>query len=487
MRKLFFLYIPVLLLATASCTKNIQDLNDNPKAAITVPAASIFLAGQKNLSDNITTPNAGSAPFRDFAQTWTECTYITEARYILTAYDAPDNWWNALYGATGSGALSNFYNAKAAFPASAGSATEINNDLIITDIMEVYAFYMLVATYGDVPYSQADNPTIPFPKYDNQKTVFYDLLNRLDTCIADINTGAPAMGASDQLYGGSAVEWKKFAATLELKMAMMIADVDPTTANSTVQSAVTAGVFTSNADNALFVYQSSPTGNTNPIWQAAINSGRHDNCPDNLLLQQMVTWNDPRLPLYVTKAPDSTYTGGLAGNGNAYSTLSTFSAQLLNPAFPGDLLDYPETEFLLAEAAARGFSVPGTAAQYYDSAITASIEFWGGTAAQAQTYLAQPAVAYGTAPGAGNYKQVIGYQKWIHLWNRGWDAWTEIRRLGYPDINVISPPTGAISQMPLRFWYPLAEQTANPTNYAAAVSDMGGSDLVSTPLFWMTN
>ena len=150
MRKLFILYIPVLLLAT-SCTKNIQDLNDNPKGAITVPAASIFLAGQKNLSDNITSPNAGSAPFRDFAQTWTECTYITEARYILTAYDAPDNWWDALYGAATSGVLSNFYNAKAAFPASAGSAAQINNDLIITDIMEVYTYYLLVATYGDVP------------------------------------------------------------------------------------------------------------------------------------------------------------------------------------------------------------------------------------------------------------------------------------------------------------------------------------------------
>lgn len=485
MRKLFILYIPVVLLAT-SCTKNIQDLNNNTKAAITVPAASIFLAGEKNLCDNITTPNTGLAPFRCFAQTWTETTYTDEARYDITTYDSPDNWWAYLYGAgtsTGSGVLSNFYNAKAAFPLSAGSPAEINNDLIISDILEVYSFYMLVATYGNIPYTQADNRTIPFPKYDDQKTVFYDLFTRLDSCIADINLGAPAMGASDQIYQGNAAEWKKFAATLELKLAMMIADVDPSTAGKKVQSALTAGIFTSNADNALFTYGSSPSTDANPIYQAVIISGREDNCPDNLLLQTMVGWTDPRLPLYVTKAADSTYKGGTAGNTNSYGLVSGFSDQLIAPTFPGDFLDYPETEFLLAEAAERGFAVPGTAAQYYDSAITASIEFWGGTAVQANTYLAQPAVAYSTA--TGNYKQKIGYQKWIHLWNRGWDAWTEVRRLGYPNINAISPPAGAQGLMPIRFWYPLKEQTANSVNYAAAVAALGGPDNVTTKLFWM--
>jgi len=482
MRKIFIACIPVLLLA-AACTKNIQDLNSNTKAAVTVPATSVFLAGEKNLSDNLTTPSGSVAPFRNFAQTWTECTYITEARYILTAYDSPDYWWSYLYGASGSQVLSNFYNAKSLFPSTAASPAILNNDLIITDIMEVYAFYLLVATYGDIPYTQADSRAIPFPKYDNQKTVYYDLLTRLDSCIADINTGATAMGAADQLYRGDPAAWKKFAATLKLKMAMLLADVDASTAGTKVQEAVATGVFTSNTDNALFTYQSSPTGNTNPIWQAAVNSGRHDNCPDNLLVQQMVTWNDPRVPLYFTKAPDSTYLGGQAGQGNSYPVLSTFAPQVLEANFPGDLLDYAETEFLLAEAVERGFSVTGTAEQHYDNAVTASIEYWGGTAAQAAAYLAQPTVAYTTA--AGDYKQKIGYQKWIALWNRGWDAWTEIRRLGQPNINVISPPTGAISPLPLRFWYPLSEQTANPVNYAAAVQDLGGADAVTTKLFWM--
>ena len=57
-------------------------------------------------------------------------------------------------------------------------------------------------------------------------------------------------------------------------------------------------------------------------------------------------------------------------------------------------------------------------------------------------------MAYSTADGSlGGYKQKIGIQKWISLADRGWDAWTEIRRLGYPNIDKISPPIGAASAL----------------------------------------
>lgn len=483
MRKLLITYIPVLLLASA-CTKNIQDLNNNQKAAITVPAASVFLAGEKNLVDDVTSTSGSIDPFRNFAQTWTEITYTSEAQYILTQYNSPDNWWAVLYGgsSTSPDVLSNLVNAKANFPATAPTAAILKNDLIITDILEVYAYGLLVTTYGNIPYTEANNRSIPFPKYDDAKTVYTDLLTRLDTCIAGLDVNSAAMGTADQIYKGSAAAWKKFAATLKLKMAMLLADTDPATASKKVQEAVAAGVFTSNADNATFTYQASPTGNTNPIWQAAINSGRHDNVPANTLVDQMVTWNDPRLPLYFTQV-GGVYKGGQPGAGNSYIGFSTFSDQMLKPAFPGDLLDYAETEFLLAEAVERGFPVTGTAADHYAAGVTASIQFWGGSAADASTYLAQPSVAYATA--AGDYKRKIGYQQWIAFYNRGWDAWTGIRRLGYPDINTINPPYGAISPLPLRFYYPLAEQSANATNYKAAVQAIGGSDQVTTKLFWM--
>jgi Starch-binding associating with outer membrane len=480
MRKLSIICLLAWLMA--SCTKNIQQLNYDTKHAVAVPATSLFLAAEKSLSDDVTTTSTSIAPFRVFAQTWTETTYLSEAKYVLSAYNSPDNWWGYLYGGTSSGVLNNLTDAKALFPTTVTDPGTLRNDLIITDILEVYTYYMLVATYGNIPYSQAENRSIPFPKYDDAKTVYTDLLMRLDTCIAGLNTSSPAIGASDEIYQGSVGAWKKFAATLELKMAMLLADSDPTTAASKVQAAFSAGVFTSNADNAKINYQTSPTGNTNPIWQAVINSGRHDFCPASLLVSTMVGWNDPRLPLYFTEV-SGTYAGGIPGQANSPSLLSTFSSQWTATTYPSDLLDYSETEFLLAEAVERGMSVTGSAEQHYDSAISASVQFWGGTAAQAKTYFTQPAVAYATA--AGDYKQKIGYQKWIALANKGWDAWTEIRRLGQPDINAVSPPIGATGPLPLRFYYPLTEETANPINWQAAAATVPGGDLQTSKLFWM--
>jgi hypothetical protein len=481
MKKILTICLPALLLLTA-CKKDLTGYNNDTKRATTVPATSLFLNGQKNLSDYYCSPSGSYNIFRQFVQSWTGATYITEARYMLSQYNSPNGWWNVFY----SSILNNLESAKALFPATVTDAAVLKNDLIITDIMEIYAYNILVTTYGNIPYSQAENRTVPFPVYDDAKKVYSDLLTRLDTCIAGLNTSAASMGAVDQLYAGKPAAWKKFAATLKLKMAMLLADSDPATASKKALEAVAAGVFQSNDDNALFRYLSSPTGSTNPIWQALVNGGRHDFVPGNLMINTLQNWNDPRLPLMFTKAPDGTYKGGVPGEGNAYVGLSTFSNRWLAATYPDDMLDYSETEFLLAEAVERGIAVGGTAESHYNNAIKASIVFWGGSDADATTYLAQPGVAYTTA--AGDYKQKIGWQKWIALADRSWDAWTEIRRLNVPNIDVVSPPTGAITKLPKRFYYPTTEQSANPINWAAAVKAMTGggtSDDVNTKLFWM--
>jgi len=96
----------------------------------------------------------------------------------------------------------------------------------------------------------------------------------------------------------------------------------------------------------------------------------------------------------------------------------------------------------------------------------------------ATTYLGQPAVNYATA--AGTYKQKIGIQKYLALYNRGFDAWTEQRRLDYP---VLVAPPSAKSAYPVRYTYPIVEQNLNSGSYNKASTAIGG-DLVITKLFW---
>lgn len=472
-----YFFIPFLLVA---CTKNITDLNNDPKSPVTAPSTAVFIAGEKALFDVYTNDNWGVAPFRVIAQVWTMNTYNQITHYQFATDNPSGGWWNNIY----INVLSNLQQAKGLYPDDVQDSIQLRNDLIVTDILEVYAWHLLVNTFGNVPYSEGLDSKIPFPKYDDAKTIEYDLIERLDTAIAGLNTSAGSLGTADPVYNGDVGQWKKFAATLKLKLALLIADVDAATAATKVQEAVTAGVFESNADNALLPYDSTTVVNSNPIWQDLVNgTNLHYYSPAGYFIQVLNGWSDPRLPLLFTKDINGNYSGGIAGAGNTASTLSSFSAQWLKPTFPGDILDYAETEFLLAEAVERGISVTGTAAAHYTNAVTASVLSWGGTSGEAQSYLSRSEVAYASA--SGDWRQKIGYQKWIAFANRNWDSWTEIRRLGYPDLDVVSPPVGAIGNLPLRLNYPPAEESSNPENWAAAVKALpGGQDVLSAKIFW---
>jgi hypothetical protein len=378
------------------------------------------------------------------------------------------------------------------------------------DILQVYSYYYLLTTFGNIPYSQALNINNPFPAYDDAKTVYNALLTRLDADITALDPSAGSFGSADILggaqssaYAGDPAKWKLFANSFKLKMGITIADSDPTTSKTAVESAAASGVFTSNADNALLVYQTAPP-NTNPVWVDLVQSQRHDFVGTSQfinLLKPNTPAQDPRLPYFFAQSiAGGKYVGADNGSGNGglvYSQYSLPSGALLtpgsigsvtNPDFPGDLLDYSETEFNLAEAAARGYNVPGTVQSHYDNAITASITYWGGTSAQAATYLLQPGVAFATAsnpeaPGVLTSLQKIALQEYIALYNRGWDAWILTRRLDYP---TLVPPPNAYSGFPVRFTYPISEQNVNQVNYDKAAAAIGG-DLVTTRLFFDTH
>ena len=480
--KNYFIISIVCGLLLSACTKDIGGLNVNTKAATTVPSATLFTYGEKQLVDYYTSTSVSTSPFRVLSQEWTENTYVYEAQYNFTAYNANANWWAGLYR----NILANLQAAKTSFPKDIKNPNPsvLKNDLIIADILEVYAYNMLVTTYGNIPYTDALNSTIPYPKYDDAKTVYMDLLTRLDTCIAGLDPTAASLGGADQIYKGNVAAWIKFAATLKLKMAMLIADVDPATASKKALEAVTTGVFASNADNATMTYDQSSPGNSNPLWQALVNSGRHDFVPSNLLVNTMDSLHDPRVPLYFTQDPNGSYSGGVPGGGNGYGIFSDFSDQMQTASFPGVLLTYTQSEFLQAEAIERGIAVGGTAQSHYNNAITASITFWGGSASDAAAYLAQPTVDYtkNTEP----WQEKIGYQLWISNYNMNWDSWTDIRRLGYPNLDVVNPPIAAKSTLPLRLTYPSNESGSNSTNWANAVKALpGGQDVVTAKLFFM--
>lgn len=476
---LIILFIPLLILT--ACKKDLTSINVDPKAPQTVPSASLFTNAEHDLVNTLTSSNVNLNIFRLVDQYWQETTYTDESNYDLNQRSIPQNMWNTLYR----GVLQDLERSKQLIltdipPALDAASLKIlqQNETAMADILQVYTYYYLVTTYGNIPYTEALKIDVTTaPKYDDQKEVYYKLLDRLDADIAALDNSQEGFGSADILYGGSIDQWTLFANSFKLKMGITIADFDDAKAKAVVESAVAAGVFTSASDNASFAYLSSPP-NTNPVWVDLVQSGRKDFVAATTIINAMNALNDPRIPYYFTTDAGGGYSGGVPGDNSNYTTFSKPSDQLIAPDFPALLLSYDEVEFILAEAVARGYNVGGTALMHYDNAVTASILYWGGTSADAIAYLAQPSVNYLTA--TGTYKEKIGIQKWIALYNRGWDAWIEIRRLDYPQIVA---PSSALSEFPVRYTYPINEQNLNKANYDAASSAIGG-DMVTTKLFW---
>lgn len=478
-KNIYILLLSMVLIT--SCVDSLDDYNIDQKRPSTAPPETFFTNALKQLADAITTPNVNNNNFRLYVQQWATTTYLQEPRYDLTSRIIPQNLWQSMY----KDVIADLREAKRLvdadlFLAAPNKATTLAQ----IEMVELYAWSVLVTTFGDIPYSQAMNFQNPTPVYDNATTVYSDILTRLDAALASLTVGSPGFTAADVLYSGNVEKWIKFGNSFKLRLAMLLSDSETAKAKALVEQAA-ANVFTSNADNARFPYLSSPpnnnqlSANLNPNF-----STRQDYVIASAFINTLNDRNDPRRPFYFTTV-NGVYKGGNYGFANAYADFSHVSDKVIAPDFEALLMDYSEVEFLLAEAVERGFGVTGTAEEHYNKAIEASILYWGGTAADATAYLAQPNVKYSTA--AGTYKEKLGVQKWIALYNRGIEAWTEWRKFDYP---ILLPPSGgsvpAGLAIPVRLIYPINEQTLNGVNREAAASSIGG-DLATTKLFWDKN
>jgi len=472
MKKIIYLLLPGLFFV--ACTKDISRFNEETKKAANVPAGTLFSNATRNLADALASGSVNTNPFRFTVKHWAMAVYQDEAQYDFSTRNIPQAWWTTLYRDV----LIDLKESAKVITADGTIAAGVKaNQLAIIDLMQVYTFDILVKTFGDVPYTDALNSDNLTPKYDDAKTVYTDLLKRVADDIGKLTTANGSFSSSeDVVYKGSVAKWIKFANSLRMKMGMLLADSDNATAKANVEAA-DANAMSSAADNALFTYLGA-TPNTNPLYADIVLGGRGDYVAAEDLMTKLISLNDPRKSLYFGTNNAGAYQGGVVGKVNTYSDMSKPSTQVSAAPAPLVLLDYVETEFYRAEAKERGYNVAGTAEQHYNNAIKASIIFWGGTNAEADAYLGESGVAYTTA--TGSYKQKIGFQKWIAMYNRPFEGWTELRRLDYPQLTLA---VAAKSGFPNRYQYPNNEQQLNGANYTATAAKIGG-DKVETKLFW---
>ena len=463
------LFAATAALAITSCTSDLSNLNGNVKAPEAVPAGALFANATMGFFDYASVQNVNQNNLRLWAQHWTQCTYVDESNFMLDDRDANGATFTRMYVTV----IRDCEEARKALLDVVASPEEIASSTAAIEVMEVLAYMFLVDLFGDVPYTDALSET-NVPTYDDDASIYADLLARLDVASSDLS-GMSSFGSSDIIYGGDAASWKMAANSLMLRMAIRMIDIDPANAKMYGEKAIASGVFASSSDDMRLFYSSAPP-HTHPMWETLVQSGRTDYIASNTLADVMNANMDPRR---------ATYFRNLDSVGNITAAPHGLQSDYYQSSQPGDAMEDPtwshaaissvEVEFLLAHAAVAGWAGAGDAATHYDAGVTGSIVEWGGSAADAATYLAQTGVAFDAATAAAQ----IGTEKWVAMYSNASEAYNTARQ--YNLTMSVAATAGTVT--PARYSYPLDEYSLNTVNVNAAGDKFGGDDTFSK-IFW---
>lgn len=476
-KKTWLLGVAALLSVSLPSCEDITELNIDPNQPVLVPAANLLTQAEYTLYNlqQGTALNAGWGLL--MTQQWAENEYADGSRFEVDA-----NTFSGSWGTFYTNVLNELNVARTIIEADANVPADIKtNQVAIIDILTVDAFHSITDMWGDIPYSEALSTEFPNPKYDAQSTIYPAMLAKLDGAIASLNTGSSSFASGDIIWNGNVAAWKRTGASLLMRMAMRVSDVDAAMAQQYVTKAAAYGVITSNAQNALFKFDASDPTLSNPLWNNVNIANRDDYAVSDVLVNRLSAIGDPRLPVFAAQTPSGTIVGMPFGltDANAFalkSQTSRPSTMVRSAGMAHVIIDAAEVAFMTAEAIERGF-LSGDAAAAYNNAVTFSMAYWGITDATALAgYLA--ANAY----DASNWKESIGNQKWIAFYMNGVQGWAEQRRLDFPVLAV--PAAAVVSTLPKRLPYPISEDTNNGAALDAATSDINN---ITNKLWWDVN
>jgi hypothetical protein len=472
--------IKYILLALASTfyvgCSDFGDTNIDPNNAVAVDPSTLLTTAEFNFYSAINGVTLNADWGQLMVQYWAQNEYTSDSRYSAIDVTTFNGSFNNLY----INVLKELSAAKELIDKQeVGNQIKTNRKNII-DVMSSQVFAVLTDGFGDVPYTEAIS-SISLPKYDTQETIYKGILATLDNASQTFNNNFGSL-SGDVIYNGDIDMWKKFTNSLMLRYAMRIIDIDAATANTYINKAISSGVFTSNSDNAKFLYESN-INNANPLFINADSQGsnRDDYCVSEFLVNTLENMGDPRLNKYAKLASGGTFVGmpyGLSDNAATVlkPTASRPNDMVREAQTPFNIITYSEVEFLLAEAYQRGIA-SGNASTAYSNAITASMNMWDITDATAiSSYITS------NSYDSSNWKQSIGTQKWVALYMNGFEAWSEWRRLDFPALAV--PAAAEISTIPVRLSYPLSETQTNSANLDAVSTDPTS---LTTKVWWDVN
>lgn len=355
--------------------------------------------------------------------------------------------------------------------------------------LKAWSFANLTDCFGDIPFEEAlrGDEGILKPKFQRQEVIYKKVLEYLEQANALFDTSKPLIYAPDLLFGDrntqAVASWQKLTNSLHLRMLLRLSDAMPaestTKLTTIINDPVTYPIFESSADDAILI-NTGVAPNITP-WPR-IQDYAADKKLSTFFVDQLLEWNDPRLPFWATKATDKDrkdigYKGIPSGYATNEGTID------YNPSAPNNntaiapmkniIMTFAEVEFIKAELAFKGI-IPGDVESFYNSGITAAMKIWN--IDTPSEYFANENVIYN-----GTLEQIM-LQKYFALYFTDNQQWLEFRRTGFP-VMPLEPNLYNDAKMPVRYPYPQDVKRQNTENYQDALNHMGPDD-INTRVWW---
>ncbi|MBP1664287.1 MAG: SusD/RagB family nutrient-binding outer rane lipoprotein [Bacteroidetes bacterium] len=379
----------------------------------------------------------------------------------------------------------------------------------IAKFSRAMTFWNATISLGDIPYSEAGLASQGNykPQYDTQETVVLGVLNELKEAEALFAKGINFDGDPTP-FAGDAKKWRKAVNAFTLRVLIALSkktDVASLDVKNRFQSIVSSGFLLDPGTYLGLVYNDVQN---HPVYGAR-NLYYNTQCVSDFVVNNLKRLNDYRLFYFADPAPAKISAGYTEGDMAAYNGMDVVAPfnqiqadnnqrklfSLVNGRYydvkasePRVVMGYVEQQFALAEARIRGWITTGTAKDYYESGVKASLSFYMATDASkahtkpiTQTYIDNyftGDAAFATTPDE-QLKQIWMQRYLAGFMQPQYESFNYLLN-NYPDLpynEATNLNTGVGGGFPKRNMYPDSEYSYNLDNLIIALKrQWNGSD-----------
>ncbi len=419
-------YAAVLAALTMVSCDDYLDINQNPNAITEVgndyifPTAEMNLAATMGVGFNI---NGGYAA-EIYAQNAGCSNYLNYSQFEFTATNTTRSYTQLFARVL---AQLNVIEKQA--------KEEETGTLLACAALKAYTFQILVDAYGEIPYFEAFDANNTQPKYYDGKDIYADIIEKLETAKANAsyvdNVCCNFLFSSvDKASNTKAEPWIQFANAVLLKLYMRESAVVD------VKSKIEALIAEDNFPTTNVGFDKcwgNASGSWSPLYAEKKEITTSDITPNYALTATVAQCEyDNRLNYNFEKGAHGMI-GSISGTNLSTEISGAKTSDFAQPNYrynqPIWIMTRAEIDLFIAEYYATMANNMAQAEEYYNAAIESNCDLCGCSAVDKvlATYKFD----------SSNAVKSIGIQKWIILGTvmNGFEAWCEVRRLGFPEFN----------------------------------------------------